>query len=412
MSVQSLPISPSLLRIFRVFRIGRVLRFVRSARGIRNLLYALVASLPALINIAILLFLLIYIYAIIGMQSFGLVPVSAGLDEVFNYRTFPNAFLVQFQLMTGSGWDQVLAAITVQPPDCDTSKVQLPDGYWLMNVSSCPQIWLAILVMVTFVCFSRLILINMYIAVILENFTKAHEQEEVGVTEDDVTMFFSTWERYDPQATEFVPLEYLSDFCDELDRPFKLSKPNAIKLVSLNIPIYEGEKCHALDVAKAVVSNKLGAVEDTEEFQVVMEDVEEKFKEMYPKHYEKPPISSTQRRKKEDIAAKTLQHYWREFKKRRYVQQQEAVTRARRMSVMSIRPAPEVKTHREREMEKLLSQVQTVKPPSNVQCGSQTSLTESSIGLSRSSLEVPLVYLSIFVPVQYTHLFIGLSLNS
>lgn len=52
-----LSVPPTILRVVRVIRVGRVLRLVKGARGIRTLLFALAISLPALVNIGLLLFL-------------------------------------------------------------------------------------------------------------------------------------------------------------------------------------------------------------------------------------------------------------------------------------------------------------------------------------------------------------------
>lgn len=57
-----LTFSPTVLRIVRVVRVGRVLRLIKGARGIRTLLFALAISMPALVNIGLLLFLIIFIY--------------------------------------------------------------------------------------------------------------------------------------------------------------------------------------------------------------------------------------------------------------------------------------------------------------------------------------------------------------
>ena len=64
-------VSPTLLRVVRVAKIGRVLRLVKGARGIRTLLFALAMSMPALFNICLLLFLVMFIFAIFGMSFFN-----------------------------------------------------------------------------------------------------------------------------------------------------------------------------------------------------------------------------------------------------------------------------------------------------------------------------------------------------
>jgi len=67
-------------------------------QGIRTLLFALMMSLPALFNIGCLLFLFMFIYAIIGMSQFPHVQKIAGIDNLLNFETFPNAFLVLFEV--------------------------------------------------------------------------------------------------------------------------------------------------------------------------------------------------------------------------------------------------------------------------------------------------------------------------
>jgi len=68
--IENMFVSPTLLRVLRVFRIGRILRLVKSAKGIRTLLFSLAVSMPALFNIGLLLFLIMFIYAIFGMSFF------------------------------------------------------------------------------------------------------------------------------------------------------------------------------------------------------------------------------------------------------------------------------------------------------------------------------------------------------
>ena len=79
---QYLNLSPTVLRVVRVFRVGRVLRLVKSAKGIRTLLFSLLVSLPALFNIGLLLFLVMFIYSTFGMAFFAKVKYMGGIDEV------------------------------------------------------------------------------------------------------------------------------------------------------------------------------------------------------------------------------------------------------------------------------------------------------------------------------------------
>ena len=96
--VENLAVSPTLLRVVRVFRVGRILRLVKSAKGIRTLLFSLAVSLPALFNIGLLLFLIMFIYAIFGMSFFMNVRHTAGIDELFNFETFHRSIILLFQV--------------------------------------------------------------------------------------------------------------------------------------------------------------------------------------------------------------------------------------------------------------------------------------------------------------------------
>ena len=200
--ISSLMVSPTLLRVVRVFRIGRILRLVKSAKGIRTLLFSLAISLPALFNIGLLLFLVMFIYAIFGMSFFMHVKFTDGIDDIFNFQTFGNSMILLFQTSTSAGWDGVLSGLmNDEPPGCnDTASDIRPNG-------DCGNTRLAIIYLVTYLVISFLVVINMYIAVILENFSQATEDVQQGLTQDDFDMYYEVWERFDEKATQYIPLD-------------------------------------------------------------------------------------------------------------------------------------------------------------------------------------------------------------
>jgi Ion transport protein len=95
-------VSPTLLRVVRVAKVGRVLRLVKGAKGIRTLLFALAMSLPALFNICLLLFLVMFIFAIFGMSFFMHVKKKSGIDDVYNFETFGQSMILLFQVSTNN----------------------------------------------------------------------------------------------------------------------------------------------------------------------------------------------------------------------------------------------------------------------------------------------------------------------
>src|SRR2546426_356365 len=82
-----------------------------------------------------------------------------------------------------------------------------------------------------------LVIINMYIAVILENFSQATEDVQQGLTQDDFDMYYEIWEKFDEDATQFIQFSRLSEFLDALETPLRIPAPNFFKLVTLNIPL-------------------------------------------------------------------------------------------------------------------------------------------------------------------------------
>ncbi|XP_014295234.1 sodium channel protein 60E isoform X1 [Microplitis demolitor] len=301
------PVSPTLLRVVRVFRIGRILRLIKAAKGIRKLLFALVVSLPALFNIGALLALITFIYAIIGMSVFGHVRKQGALDDMVNFETFGRSMQLLFRLMTSAGWNDVLESLMVQPPDCDPT----PTSRQLNG--DCGSPLLAITYFTSFIIISYMIVINMYIAIILENFNQAHQEEEIGIVEDDLEMFYIRWSKYDPHATQFIRFSQLSDFIASLDPPLGISKPNVVALVSFNLPIAKGNKIHCLDILHALVKHVLGHVEESEDFRKLQEQMDVKFKKQFPTRKELEIVSSTRIWKRQDKAARLIQRTFRDY---------------------------------------------------------------------------------------------------
>ncbi|XP_030766868.1 sodium channel protein 60E [Sitophilus oryzae] len=311
------PVSPTLLRVVRVFRIGRILRLIKAAKGIRKLLFALVVSLPALFNIGALLSLITFIYAIIGMFIFGHVRQQGALDDMVNFETFGRSMHLLFRLITSAGWNDVLESLMVEYPDCDPHYKNQTNG-------NCGYPLLAIIYFTSFIIINYMIVINMYIAIILENFNQAHQEEEIGIVEDDLEMFYIRWSKYDPHATQFIRFCQLSDFIASLDPPLGIPKPNTVALVSFNLPIAKGNKIHCLDILHSLVKHVLGHVEETDNFRQLQEQMDIKFKKQFPTRKELEIVSSTRIWKRQDKAARLIQKTWKDYLRRKKEKEREA----------------------------------------------------------------------------------------
>ncbi|XP_073698378.1 sodium channel protein type 4 subunit alpha B [Garra rufa] len=307
-------VSPTLFRVIRLARIGRVLRLIRGAKGIRTLLFALMMSLPALFNIGLLLFLIMFIFSIFGMSNFGYVKKEVGIDDMFNFETFGNSIICLFMITTSAGWDGLLAPILNSPPDCDPD-VENPGS----NVrGNCGSAAVGIVFFCSYIVMSFLVVVNMYIAIILENFNVATEESGDPLCEDDFEMFYETWEKFDPTASQFIAYGRLSEFCDTLKDPLRIPKPNTLKLITMDLPMVPGDKIHCLDILLALTTQVLG---DSDQMDAMKATMEEKFMANNPSKASYEPITSTLKRKQEEVAASTIQKAYRKHVLKRGLKQ-------------------------------------------------------------------------------------------
>ena len=305
-------LSPTLLRVIRVAKVGRVLRLVKGAKGIRTLLFAFAMSAPALFNICLLLFLVMFIYAIFGMSFFMNVKKRYGLDNVFNFETFFQSFILLFQMSTSAGWDSVLLAI-IDNKDCLPADVNT--GY----PGNCGNPIQGIIYLISYLMMSFLVIINMYIAVILENYSQATEDVQEGLTDDDYDMYYEIWQEYDPKGKQYLNYEDLPDFLDKLEPPLQIHKPNKYKIISMDIPICKGDQLYCVDILDALTKDffarKGNPVEESSDLGDVPAPTDRA-------GYE--PVSSTLWRQREEYCARLIQAAWRKHRQLRLSETQNS----------------------------------------------------------------------------------------
>uniref|UniRef100_A0A665XDI3 Sodium channel protein n=1 Tax=Echeneis naucrates TaxID=173247 RepID=A0A665XDI3_ECHNA len=329
-------VSPTLFRVIRLARIGRVLRLIRAAKGIRTLLFALMMSMPALFNIGLLLFLVMFIYAIFGMANFAYVKKQDGIDDMFNFETFGNSMICLFQISTSAGWDNLLSPIMSSSPDeCDANFVNTGTN----TRGNCGSPSVGIAFFVSYIIISFLIVVNMYIAIILENFSVATEESTEPLSEDDFEMFYEVWEKFDSEATQFIEFSMLSSFADTLSEPLRIAKPNMIKLISMDLPMVSGDRIHCLDILFAFTKRVLG---ESGNMDALKQQMEEKFMMTNPSNVSHEPITSTLRRKLEEVSAIIIQRCYRRHLVRRQMKQASYLYRQINYeTVVDVENAPE-----------------------------------------------------------------------
>ena len=211
-----LPVPPTMLRILRVLRVLRILRLLRNLKGLRDLVMTLVFSIPALANVGSLLGLVIFMYAVLAMNIFTYVQHGENLSDERNFETFISSCLLLFQCLTGDSWSGLMSdAMISEERGCDPHPA---DG----SPSDCGS-WLALPFFISFLVIGTFVMLNLVVAVILENFTSLGNVNPDLVSTDDITDFKEAWAKYDPDANGQIPAKVLPELVLALAPPLGIS---------------------------------------------------------------------------------------------------------------------------------------------------------------------------------------------
>lgn len=295
-------VSPHLFPVFRLARIVRILHLIPCARGIRKLLLAFMMSLPGLFNIGLLLFLIMFTFSIFAMFNFAYVKKGAMIDDMYNFETFGSSIICLF--MASADWYGLLIPISNMPPDCDPY-MENPGS---TVIGDCGSPAIGIIFFVTYILLFYLLLIHLYIAVVLETF---NSEDSETMCDKDLQRFCKTWRKFDPEATQFIQYSKLSDFCDTLQDPLRIPKPNTNKLIHMDLPLCPGNKIHCMDVLLRLAAQ---VSDDAGQMDTLKARMEEMFKTNLSKESHEP-ISSTLQRKQEEAAAMVIQKAYRKHLK-------------------------------------------------------------------------------------------------
>lgn len=199
----------------RVFRVARIFRLVNTNPGLRKLFKTLVFSFPYISNVAGVMGLLFFIYSVIGMNVFGTVKYGDNLHGAYgaNFETFQSAMLLLFRMTTGESYNGVMHDASIQPPFCT-------DHTSTTGVSNCGYPEFAPIYFVSFLLFSDMLLMNILVAIILDEFGGSDEEDDFKhINDDHLEAFKAAWEEFDPQATGFMRCDQMTKLIASLEAP-------------------------------------------------------------------------------------------------------------------------------------------------------------------------------------------------
>ena len=178
--------------VLRAFRLGRVFRLFRGssggggrsgplaalASGVSVLFHGLIQALPSVLNVGVLLFVLLYVYAALAVRLFGDLEHAQFVHEDCHFGTFPDAAYCLFRVMSLDDWSRV-AAETFTGCDLLTG---FATGEYSEEVCDAAGVALSALFFVTFIGLACFVVLNVFVAVVVDTFAEAASSEGLMAT--------------------------------------------------------------------------------------------------------------------------------------------------------------------------------------------------------------------------------------
>uniref|UniRef100_A0AAZ3S678 Voltage-dependent L-type calcium channel subunit alpha n=1 Tax=Oncorhynchus tshawytscha TaxID=74940 RepID=A0AAZ3S678_ONCTS len=224
------------ITFFRLFRVMRLVKLLSRGEGIRTLLWTFIKSFQALPYVALLIVMLFFIYAVIGMQMFGKIALrdNSQINRNNNFQTFPQATLLLFRCATGEAWQEIMLACAPMRP-CEKGSEVGP-----ASEDQCGSHF-AIFYFVSFYMLCAFLIINLFVAVIMDNFDYLTRDWSI-LGPHHLDEFKRIWAEYDPEAKGRIKHLDVVTLLRRIQPPLGFGKlcPHRVackRLVSMNMPL-------------------------------------------------------------------------------------------------------------------------------------------------------------------------------
>ncbi|XP_032360649.1 voltage-dependent L-type calcium channel subunit alpha-1C isoform X9 [Etheostoma spectabile] len=225
------------ITFFRLFRVMRLVKLLSRGEGIRTLLWTFIKSFQALPYVALLIVMLFFIYAVIGMQMFGKIALRdhTQINRNNNFQTFPQAVLLLFRCATGEAWQEIMLACSPDRP-CEKGSTNENNT---ANEDCGSQF--SISYFVSFYMLCAFLIINLFVAVIMDNFDYLTRDWSI-LGPHHLDEFKRIWAEYDPEAKGRIKHLDVVTLLRRIQPPLGFGKlcPHRVackRLVSMNMPL-------------------------------------------------------------------------------------------------------------------------------------------------------------------------------
>uniref|UniRef100_A0A8C9AAZ8 Voltage-dependent L-type calcium channel subunit alpha n=1 Tax=Prolemur simus TaxID=1328070 RepID=A0A8C9AAZ8_PROSS len=226
------------ITFFRLFRVMRLVKLLSRGEGIRTLLWTFIKSFQALPYVALLIVMLFFIYAVIGMQVFGKIALNdtTEINRNNNFQTFPQAVLLLFRCATGEAWQDIMLA-------CMPGKKCAPESESSSSTEGeapCGSSF-AVFYFISFYMLCAFLIINLFVAVIMDNFDYLTRDWSI-LGPHHLDEFKRIWAEYDPEAKGRIKHLDVVTLLRRIQPPLGFGKlcPHRVackRLVSMNMPL-------------------------------------------------------------------------------------------------------------------------------------------------------------------------------
>uniref|UniRef100_A0A8B9RLE4 Calcium channel, voltage-dependent, L type, alpha 1S subunit, b n=1 Tax=Astyanax mexicanus TaxID=7994 RepID=A0A8B9RLE4_ASTMX len=224
------------ITFFRLFRVLRLIKLLNRSEGIRNLLWTFIKSFQAFPHVALLIVMLFFIYAVIGMQVFGKIALVDGteINRNANFQTFPQAILILYRTVTGEGWQKLMLAC-MSGKLCDPRSDYAPGEEYTCGTN------FAVFYFLSFNMICGFLIINLFVAVIMDNFDYLTRDWSI-LGPHHLDEFKKIWAEYDPEATGRIKHLDVVTLLRRIQPPLGFGKfcPHRSacrRLISMNMPL-------------------------------------------------------------------------------------------------------------------------------------------------------------------------------
>ncbi|XP_035491080.1 voltage-dependent R-type calcium channel subunit alpha-1E isoform X5 [Scophthalmus maximus] len=249
------------MSFLKLFRAARLIKLLRQGYTIRILLWTFVQSFKALPYVCLLIAMLFFIYAIIGMQVFGNIKLNdeSHINQHNNFKTFFSALMLLFRSATGESWQEImLSCLSGQEcePDPSISPLTLsPD-----HEGGCGTDF-AYCYFVSFIFFSSFLMLNLFVAVIMDNFEYLTRDSSI-LGPHHLDEFVRIWGEYDRLACGRIHYTAMYEMLTHMSPPLGLGKKCPAKiaykrLVLMNMPVDEDMSVHFTSTLMSLIRTAL-----------------------------------------------------------------------------------------------------------------------------------------------------------